>query len=330
MKNKIILPAILLGLSLLCGCTPEPSTMIRPPFLKPGDKVAIVAPSYRLQDSLLVKACDCLSFYGFEPVAGPHVSDRYPDGDDTLSFYAGPTEERVADLKWALADSSIKAIICARGGYGAIQDLQEMSLADFRRHPKWIVGYSDITALHMASVKAGVMSIHGNMCSNLGANGLDEVGNDAMLRLLSGRMPQYDIPANGFNSCGKAQGTLIGGNMITLISLLGSEFDCLDGRDCILFVEEVGESMHAIDRLFNMLKLQDRMKDIKGIVFGDFTDCGEEFAWSSVEEMLHGYTAGLGIPVAYGFTAGHGDLNLPLVEGATVTLTVTPDGAHLE
>lgn len=327
MKNNFILT--LLGLCLLSGCSAK-AQMIRPPFLKPGDKVAIVAPSYRLKDSLLVKACDSISFYGFEPIVGAHVSDCYPAGADTLSFYAGPTADRVADLKWALEDPSIKAIICARGGYGAIQDLQEMDLADFSRHPKWIVGYSDITALHMASVKAGVMSIHGNMCSNLGSNGLDEIGNDAMLRLLSGKMPEYDIPANEFNSPGKAKGTLIGGNMITLISLLGSEFDCLDGRDCILFIEEVGESMHAIDRLFNMLKLQGKMDSIKGIVFCDFTDCGTEFAWTSVEEMLHNYTAGLGIPVAFGFTAGHGTLNLPLVEGATVTLTVTPDGAHLK
>lgn len=327
MKNNILLT--LLGLCILSSCTTK-AQMVRPPFLKPGDKVAIVAPSYRLQDSLVVKACDSISFYGFEPVVGTHVSDRYPAGPDTLSFYAGSTADRVADLKWALEDPSIKAIICARGGYGAIQDLLEMSLADFRRHPKWIVGYSDITALHMASVKAGVMSIHGNMCGNIARNGLDEIGNDAMLHLLSGKMPKYDVPANEFNSFGKAKGTLIGGNMITLISVLGSEYDCLDGRDCILFLEEVDESMHAIDRLFNMLKLQGKMDSIKGIVFCDFTECGDEFAWSSVEEMLHNYTAGLGIPVAYGFTAGHGKLNLPLVEGATVTLTVTPDGAHLE
>ena len=316
----------LLALCCLCGCAPE---MIQPPFLQPGDKVAVVAPSYKLADSLLNAACSALETYGLVPVAGPHATCAYPEGPDSLSFYAGTPRERAADLLWALKDPDIKAIICARGGYGAIQTLQEMRLRDFRRHPKWIVGYSDITALHMACVKAGVMSIHGNMCGELGRRGLEEEGNAAMLSVLTGNLPEYSFEPSEYNSCGTARGTLVGGNFITMASLLGSDYDCLDGRDCILFIEEVEESMHAIDRLMNMLILQGKMSSVKGIIFGDFTDCGNEFAWSGVERMLYDYTRDLGIPVAFGFPSGHGSLNLPLVEGSPVTLTVTPTASSL-
>lgn len=326
MKNK---PLLLI--TLLCAISPcSYGRTVRPAFLKKGDKVAIVAPSYRLDDSLVAMACDSLKAYGFIPVIGRHVNERYPEGEDSFSFYAGKPEDRADDLTWALRDTSIKAVICARGGYGAIQTLQSMDLGDFSRNPKWIVGYSDITAIHMACVKAGVMSIHGNMCSNIAQNGLQEEGNSAMLHLLEGNLPAYEFPASGHNTCGKARGTLIGGNLITLMSLVGSSFDCMDGRDCILFVEEVGESMHAIDRIFNILKLQGKMDSVKGIVFGDFTDCGSEFAYESTEDMLSRITAEFGIPVAFGFPSGHGTLNLPLIEGASVTLTVTQEGSRLE
>lgn len=317
-----------LGIALLALCSCSQHMARAPKFLKPGDKVAIVAPSYTLPDSLISLACDRLRKEGLEPVVGKNISCLYPEGGGA-SHYAGTVSERVEDLVNAYNDPEIKAIICARGGYGAIQDLQEMDLKTIRRHPKWLVGYSDVTALHLASVKAGVMSIHGNMCNKLAAeaagrdtSGAAAAGNRMMLDILMGKAPEYDIPVSKYNVEGTAEGRLIGGNMITLLTMMGSDYDCFAKGDWILFVEEVEESMHAIDRLFNMLKMQDRMKNIKGIIFCDFTDCGREFAWKSVNAMLDQYTRDMGIPVCYGFPAGHGPLNLPLIEGAKVRLSV--------
>jgi len=327
---------VILAALALCSCSAQ--RIIAPEYLRPGDKVAIVAPAYDMPDSVVALACTRLREAGLEPVVGAHVSSQFPSSEG-VSHYAGTPSERACDLMDAYMNPEIKAIICARGGYGSIQTLQKMDLKVMRTNPKWLVGYSDITALHLASVKAGVMSIHGNMCNKLAAEaagndstGLIAEGNWAVLDLLMGRcgkVKAYSIDPNVYNVEGKAEGMLVGGNMITMMTLMGSEYDCFAKGDVILFIEEVEESMHAIDRLFNMLMLQNRLKNVKGIIFGDFSDCGDEFSWASVEEMLSQYTAGLGIPVCFGFPAGHGDRNLPLIEGARVTLEVSAEGAML-
>ena len=314
-------------LCILSGCSR--GAVIQPPFLERGDRVAIVAPSYRLDDSLLTRACEELRSAGLVPVLGEHVSDAWPQGPDSTFFYAGTPSQRASDLGMALRDTSIKAIICARGGYGAIRTLQLMNLSDFRSHPKWIVGYSDVTALHLASLKAGVMSLHGNMGGEIGRVGLGEKGNAAMLEVLMGKMPRYCFPSSEFNVQGRAEGILLGGNMITLVSLLGTAYDSLGDRDCILFLEEVEESMHAIDRLLCMLQMQGKLSNVKGLVFGEFSDCSAELPFGSVEQMLSDYTMNLGIPVCYGFPGGHGELNMPLVEGAATVLDVTMDEVSL-
>ena len=323
---------LLAAVLCLCSCTQK---MVQPSFLQKGDKVAVVAPSCKLADSLLQRACLELRAAGLVPVVGSACASEYPAcepelsrGQDPLCFYAGEPPQRAEDLIRALEDPEIKAVICARGGYGAIQILPLLPKGIWRRNPKWIVGYSDITALHMACQKEGVMSLHANMCGELGALGLREEGNAAMLDFLFGRSSgQYGTAPCRYNIPGRAQGVLLGGNMITLVSLLGSPYDPLGDRDCILFLEEVSESMHSIDRLFNMLLLQGKLSRVKGIVFGDFTDCGDEFAMDSAAQMLHRYTSTLDIPVCFGFPAGHGALNLPLAEGERVVLEVGEQGA---
>lgn len=326
--------ALLLTTVGLCSCAAQRT--IAPSYLKKGDKVAIVSPAYNLPDSIVDLACARIREAGLEPVVGVHVSSQYPS-EAGRAHYAGPAYERAEELTDAYSNPEIKAIICARGGYGTIQTLQKMDLKTIKSNPKWLVGYSDITALHLASVKAGVMSIHGNMCNNLASEtagedtlGTTAEGNRAMLDLLMGKLPEYCIESDEFNVGGKAKGRLIGGNMITFMTMMGSSYDCFTKGDCILFIEEVEESMHAIDRLFNMLLMQNRLKNIVGIIFGDFTDCGDEFAWKSVEEMLNQYTKNLGIPVCFGFPAGHGNLNLPLIEGAEISLTVSEDNTTIQ
>ena len=295
----------------------------RPDYLKAGDKVALISPSYFTPMENVEKTADVLRGWGLVPVIGPNV------GKKTDGQYAGTIEERISDIRWALSDPSIKAIICNRGGYGTIQYIDQLTLAELKATPKWIVGFSDITTLHGLLARAGVMSIHGTMSSFLAKGGTDATST-LMRDLLMGRVPRYEVPAHPQNILGKANGTLVGGNLCTFVPNLGSQADATKGKDLILFVEEVGESMHNIDRQMRVLQMNGVLDRCKGIVLGEFTSCGSEFTYESVEAMLHELLKAYNIPVMCGFPGGHGDVNLPLVMGAKVTLDVRADGATLQ
>ena len=202
-------------------------------------------------------------------------------------------------------------------------------MAELKASPKWLVGFSDITTLHGLLTRAGVMSIQGTMSSFLAKGGTDTTS--TMMRdLLLGKVPRYELPAHKQNITGQASGTLVGGNLCTFVPNLGTQADATMGRDLILFVEEVEESMHNIDRQMRILQMNGVLDCCRGIVLGEFTDCGKEFTYESVEAMLHELLAEYHIPVLCGFPGGHGDVNLPIVMGSNVTIDVRPDGATLQ
>ena len=263
--------------------------------------------------------CRCAAQLGL----GPNVGKLY------AGKYAGTVEERVSDIRWALNDTSIKAIICNRGGYGTIQLIDQLSLGEWGAHPKWLVGFSDITTLHGLLTRAGVMSIHGTMSSFLAAGGTDTTST-LMRDLLMGRVPRYEVPTHPQNIEGRASGILVGGNLCTFAPNIGTQADATLGRNLILFIEEVGESMHNIDRQFNILAMNGVLNRCKGVVLGEFDGCGSEFSYESIEAMLRQYIEKYNIPLLCGFPAGHGDVNLPLVMGAPVTIDVRGDGATLQ
>lgn len=289
---------------------------LRPEYLSKGDRIAIVAPSYSHPEGTVERACRFIRECGYIPVPGPN-SGKTGSG---IPDYAGSAEERAAELREVLESPEYGAILCTRGGYGAIHLLNLLPAESFRRNPKWLIGFSDITTLHSASLAAGVMSIHGKMCKNIGDDEFD---------ILEGRLPRYEIPHNEFNVEGRTQGTLMGGNMISMAALTGGRYDFLLHEGIILFVEEVGEGFHAIDRLMNMLLNNVNFRNVKGLVFGEFTDCPADLPFSCVEQMLDRYTKNLGIPVCYGFPSGHGEINLPFIEGAEVSLKVTQEHTQL-
>ena len=301
---------------------------VKPDYLKAGDKVALVSPSYFTPMENVEKTANLLRAWGLEPVIGPNVG-KIVDGK-----YAGSVAERVSDLRWALSDPSIKAILCNRGGYGSIQLIDRLSLSEIKASPKWIIGFSDISTLHGLWSCAGVMSIHGTMSSFLAKGGTD--ASSILLRdLLLGYVPRYELPAHEQNIEGKASGVLVGGNICTFVPNLGSQADATKGKNLILFIEEVEESMHNIDRQMRILQMNGVLDRCNGIILGEFTDCGTEFKQPdgttiSVEAMLHEMLKDYHIPVLCGFPAGHGDVNLPLVMGAPVTIDVRGDGAILQ
>ena len=298
-------------------------TCTRPQYLKAGDKIALISPSYFTPMENVEKTADVLRSWGFEPVIGPNVG-KVVDGR-----YAGTIAERVSDLRWALNDPEIKAIICNRGGYGTIQLIDQLSLKELAANPKWLVGFSDISTLHGLLTRAGVMSIHGTMSSFL-AKGGEDMTSILMRDLLLGRVPRYELPAHEQNITGRAHGVLVGGNICTFVPNLNTQADATAGRDLILFIEEVEESMHNIDRQFNILRMNGVLSRCKGIILGEFTECGSEFTYGSVEAMLRSYLKEYNIPLLCGFPGGHGDINLPLVMGAPVTIDVRNDGATID
>ena len=328
-------------ISILCGhmltsCSddieknliPQPDQSVvlnskKPDYLKAGDKVALISPSYYTPMENVEKTADVLRSWGLQPVIGPNVG-KVVDGR-----YAGTVAERVSDIRWAINTPSIKAIICNRGGYGTIQLIDQFTLAELKTSPKWLVGFSDISTLHGLLIRAGVMSIHGTMSSFLAKGGTDETST-LMRDLLMGKVPRYELPAHKQNITGKASGVLVGGNLCTFVPNLGSQADGTIGENLILFVEEVGESMHNIDRQIRILQMNGVLDRCKGIILGEFTDCGTEFTYESVEAMLHNMLKEYHIPVLCGFPGGHGDVNLPLVMGANVTIDVRNDGSTLQ
>ena len=336
-KTLIMVAAVMIfsGLSMtLTSCSDDEIVVVnpdetvvlncvKPDYLKAGDKVALISPSYFTPMENVEKTAAVLRSWGLEPVVGPNVG-KVVDGR-----YAGTVAERVSDIRWALNDPTIKAIICNRGGYGTIQLINQLTLAELKASPKWLVGFSDISTLHGLFTRAGVMSIQGTMSSFLAKGGTDTTST-LMRDLLLGKVPHYELPAHSQNITGKATGTLVGGNLCTFAPNLGTQADATMGKDLILFVEEVEESMHNIDRQMRILQMNGVLDRCKGIILGEFTDCGNEFTYESVEAMFNKMLKAYNIPVLCGFPGGHGDVNLPLVMGSNVTIDVRTDGATLQ
>ena len=300
-----------------------------PAALKAGDKVAIISPASTPGDDNPEKAAATLRAWGFEPVIGQHALSRY-------HTYAGTIRERCSDLLWALNDPDIKAIVCTRGGYGSAMLLDPMTREDFSSNPKWIVGYSDITALHSAMVCSGVMSLHANMGGALGGRGAGDSINLMLKDVLMGKLPSYTVPAHPLNKMGTARGIVLGGNMAVFTNIGGSrEWDFLDrdnikGRDIILFFEDVSESMPRVNSMLQALRLKGVLDHVKGIIVGRFTEYEPRDGYTDMNEMLAETLKGYNIPVCYDFPASHDeDWNYPMIEGCPAELTVAPEGVKL-
>ena len=300
--------------------------IIMPPFLKAGDTIAVISPSSTPDSLTVAKGCDALRAWGFVPHVGTHALDNYHN-------FAGKADERASDLLWALRDSTVKAIMCSRGGDGAVQVLRRIPLSEFRRHPKWILGFSDATALHSAEVSAGVMSIHSTMCDGISAQGKRDSVNAILRGLLLGELPRYQVPAHPLNQQGEAEGILVGGNFSVFCGLAGSDYDFLNRADegLILFIEDTGESMSKVDRMLHQLEIRGILSKLKGIVVGHFSKYkSPENDFADMYEMLHEYLQHLHIPVCYDFPVGHhSTYNYPLIEGYKVRLKIDSGGTSL-
>lgn len=289
--------------------------IIFPSPLTKGDKIAIISPASHILPEYVDGACQAIAQMGFQPVVSTHCKGQ-------CGGYSGTIEQRLADFLEALHNPEVKAILCSRGGYGVVHLLEYLSADDIAENAKWLIGFSDISALHAAMVASGVASIHASMAKHLTQFGVDDEATVALFNILQGKLPTYQTPSHAFNKPGTATGTLTGGNMAVLCGLLDTDFDLLSRGD-ILFIEDVGEEVYKIERMLYNLRLSGVLPMIKGLIVGRFTDYrNPDGNGDSMEQMVKRMVEPYDIPVAFDFPVGHVDENMPLIEGAQVTLTV--------
>lgn len=291
------------------------------PFLKLGDKVAITAPASQVKGEDVLKGVQILEKWGLRVVVGSTVGNSFFNFSDTL-------ENRRAELQDFIDDGSIKCIFSARGGYGVSDLINTLDFEKFRRNPKWIIGFSDLTALLLHINHLGYDAVHGPMAKTLI---FDELSTENLRRILFGENTHYYWNPNPLNKTGVTQGEAVGGNLVLLAHSIGSQSD-VSYADKILFIEDIGEKMYSIDRLMVQLKRAGKLKNLAGLVVGDFSDISENSVpfGSTVSEIVLNHTADYHYPVAFGFQFGHEDVNLPIVMGARYHLDVKPVGVTLK
>ena len=243
--------------------------------------------------------------------------------------FAGTKMQRLNDLQLAFDDPEVKAILCSRGGYGVAQIIDKIDFSNSSHHPKWLIGFSDITILHNAISNLGVASIHGIMAKHLTELPIDSEQMIAFKKILFGEQHSYSISNEQLNKPGTATGKLIGGNLSVLMGLRGSQFDC-DYKNAILFIEDIGEKPYHIDRMMQNLRFSGALSQLSGLIVGQFSDCEEDQSMKqTISEIIVDAVSEYNFPVCFNFPTGHVDYNLPLILGTNVKLEVTEKKSQL-
>lgn len=298
-------------------------------FLKEGDKIAVIAPSSIPDEKQIEATMNGLKNWGYIPVKGKYVSVK----ERTL-------ENCIRDLKWALSDPEIKAVFCVRGGYAASEVMDVLPLSEIQKANKPIIGYSDISTYLSAWTMADLMSIHAPMSGSFDV--VSEDSAKAVRKSLKGQIPIYSCQGSDYDVPGTAEGILIGGNLATLTGVLNTAYDCTrTDKPYVLFLEEIEEDYQHIHRFLTILKHRGVLDQAEGIIFGEWVDIpadcesyngssrGGEFL--SVADMIsREFFDDWDKPVAFGFPAGHGDVNYPLLMGAKIKLNVGEDNFTME
>lgn len=290
-----------------------------PSSLQPGDKIAIASPAGPIEAAKVEGAVAQLRAQGWEPVVMPHALGRSGN-------YSGTADERYADMAEALTNPEYRAVLCSRGGYGVVHIMDRLARLPLADDPKWVIGFSDISAMHALMASKGIASLHAPMAAQI-LKGEADPDTAAIFGILRGERPAYSFPAHDYDRRGIASGTLYGGNMAVLAELISTPYDILR-PDTILFLEDVSEPIYKIERIFYQLRLNGVLDGIRGLIVGQFTDYRPDASYRDMETMIRDVTAGLRCPVAFNVPVGHVDHNLPLIEGATATLKVSPSGTN--
>lgn len=287
----------------------------KPTYLQKGDTIMIVAPAGFITDSTEIESGIVLAkSWGLEVIIGKNTFNKH-------NHFAGTDAERQSDLQFALNNKNIKAIWCSRGGYGTVRIIDQIDFTAFVENPKWVVGFSDITTLHSTIHNLGIASIHATMPG--GMKRASEDAEQSLYKALFGYSYSFEIPSNQLNQNGNAKGVLIGGNLSILNSMIGS-FSEVNMNGKILFIEDVGEDLYRIDRMMYTLKRTGALKNLKGLIVGDFDYNVEKdtlFGGTHREIMLN-VVKDYDFPVLFDFPAGHISDNRALLFGKEISIEV--------
>jgi muramoyltetrapeptide carboxypeptidase len=289
---------------------------IIPPFLKPGDKIAIAATARKVSKLEMQPAIEIFSGWGLEVV-------MHPDLFAEENQFAGPDALRAGIFQYYLDDDSIKAIICARGGYGTVRMIDRLDFSRFNHNPKWIIGYSDVTVLHNhIHTHTNVCSLHATMPINMQQPALSDTSINQLYNSLFGISVETIIPPHPLNKYGHAKGQLVGGNLSVLFSLLGSTSDT-DTAGKILFIEDLDEYLYHIDRMMQALKRAGKLSNLAGLVVGGMSDMRDNVIpfGKTAEEIIREAIGDFDYPVCFNYPAGHLPVNYPLHIGMIYELT---------
>ncbi|WP_283641127.1 S66 peptidase family protein [Mesonia mobilis] len=295
--------------------------MTFPKSLQKGDKIAIVATARKASKEDLKPAIDLLKKWGLQPVIGSSI------GLEDHQF-AGSDEQRAKDLQQQLNDPEIKAIWCAKGGYGTVRILDLLDFSAFKKNPKWIIGYSDVTALHSHINNFEITSLHAQMC--LGVATKSEASRETLRKSLFGEELDYQFPSSKLNKTGTVEGELVGGNLSVLYSLCGSN-SAINTEGKILFLEDLDEYLYHIDRMMQNLKRNGMLEHLAGLVIGGMSNMNDNTIpfGKTAEEIIAETVAEYDYPIAFNFPAGHIEDNQALIFGRNIKLKVTDRGSKL-
>lgn len=292
--------------------------LITPPYLQKGDTIAIIAPAGILKNrqATIQKAKNLLESWGLCVVLGDNL---FKNGH----HFAGSDIQRTSDFQKALDNPNIRAIWAARGGYGSVRILDKLNYENFKKNPKWIIGYSDITAFHNHIHNKGIETIHGMMATSLEENPKEIIQTIlSFKKALFGQKISYNISSSEFNKEGIVEGQLVGGNLAILSSMLGSESQ-LNTNEKVLFIEEIGEYKYSIDRMLQSLKRAGYFENVNGLIVGDISSIKKNSTqWGSSIEQLILDVVPKNIPVLFDFPAGHKADNRALIFGRKVKLSI--------
>ncbi len=291
--------------------------MITPPFLQKNDKIGIVAPAGVISQKKVAHAVKVFESWGLNVELGSNIFRR-------KNTFAGSDKQRKDDFQDIIARQDIRAVICARGGYGAIRVINKIDFSKFIQSPKWIVGFSDITVFHTCLQKTiKCESIHAVMPGSFSESELESKSLSSLKNVLFGGDISYKIPSHTLNRKGEAEGTLIGGNLSVLYSLQSTNLE-IDTDDKILFIEDVNEYLYHVDRMISNLKLSGKLTNLRGLVVGHMSrmkDSPIAFG-ESAYEIIHRIVKDYSYPVIYNFPAGHIKPNMALILGRRIKMSV--------
>lgn len=292
--------------------------MITPPLIKPNSKLRIVSPAGKVKEKLVLPAVEWFKKQNYRVELGKYVFAQHFQ-------FAGTDKQRLEDMQTALDDPECSAIICSRGGYGTIRIIDQLDFTEFKKHPKWLVGFSDVTILHVCLNTIGFASIHGAMPSFFfNEKGESSENLDSLMNLLTGENVSYTISPGEKNKTGNAIGELVGGNLSIISSLQGTKYE-LDTNGKILFLEDIDEFLYHSDRMIHQLKLAGKLDNLTGLILGDFTDMkdNESPFGRTIHEIILDAVQEFDYPVCFGFPAGHDKKNLALAFGKNWQLNVS-------